>query len=133
MKRSGKQPSKPALKCLNQRNVDVQNMDSKLIENHPAFVITSNQQSAETRSAWKTHEHEKMKDFIDAEEQAITTNSEADLPTLIARSIVKNISTEGPFPCGAIQDVEGAVIEGKKAQVSMDDMEPFVRGHRQEP
>ena len=61
-----------------------------------------------------------MKYCIDVEERASTTNSAAVLTTLMAISIVKKISTEGPFPYGAVeseatrQDVEGAVNEGSR-------------------
>ena len=52
--------------------------------------------------------------------------------TLTVRNIVKKISTEGLFPCGVVepqvttQDVEGAVNEGAKTQVGIDDMQLFV-------
>ena len=91
--------TKPKLKCLNLCNVDVQNMESMFIENDPTFVVTSSQQSAETRQAWKTHQHEKTKCFTDAEKREITTNSAAVFSTPMARKIVKNISTEGPCTC----------------------------------
>ena len=50
----------------------------------------------------------------------------------MARRIVKKISTDGSLPCGAVeseatrQDVEGAVNEGMKTQVSIDDTQLFV-------
>ena len=78
--------------------------------------------------AWKTHQHGKIKNFIDVEERAITKNSAAVLSTLMARNIAKKISLEGAFPRDAAeseetrQDVEGAVNEGMKTQVSVDDM-----------
>ena len=73
-----------------------------------------------------------MKYFIDVEERAIASNSAAVLSTLMVRNIVKKISTEGLFPCGVVepqatrQDVEGAVNEGAKTQVGIDDMQLFV-------
>ena len=69
-------------------NVDVQNMESMFIENDPTFAVTSSQQSAETRHAWKIHQHEKIMCFIDAEKREITTNSAAVLSTPMARNIV---------------------------------------------
>ena len=68
-----------------------------------------------------------MRYFVDAEERAIATNFAAVSSALMARHIVKKISTEGPFSCGAVeseatrQDVEAAVNEGMKTQVSIDD------------
>ena len=93
---------KPKPKCLNQCNVDVQNMENKLIEKDPTFVVSSSQQSGEKRQAWKRQNPEKTKYFIDDEEWGITTNSATVLSTVMARNIVKKISTEGPFPCGAV-------------------------------
>ena len=52
---------KPKFKCVNLCNVDVQNMESKLIENDPTFEVTSSQQSGETRQALKTHQHQRMR------------------------------------------------------------------------
>ena len=65
------------------------------------------------------HQHEKMKYFVAVEERAITTSSAAVLSTLMARNIMKKISTEGPFPCGAVN-------EGMEPQMSVDDMQLFV-------
>ena len=71
--------------------------------------------------------------FIDVKEQRITTNSAAVLSTLVARNILKKISTEGgPFPCGAVefeaarQDFEAALNEEMKTPVSINDMQLFV-------
>ena len=70
--------------------------------------------------------------FSDVEERATTTNSAAVLSRLLARSIVKKISTEGQFQCGAVeceatrQDVEAVVNKGLKTQVSIDDRLLFV-------
>ena len=110
---------KPKRKCLKFCNVYVEKMESKLIEIDPTLVVTSNQQSAETREAWKIDQHEKMKYFVAVEERAITTSSAAVLSTLMARNIVKKISTEGTFPCGAVN-------EGMEPQMSVDDMQLFV-------
>ena len=88
-------------------------MECELIENDSTFLVTSSQQSGETRQAWMTHQHEKMKYFIDVEEQAITTNSASGLV-----NTPKKVSTESLFPCSAVaseatrQDVGGAVNEG---------------------
>ena len=72
-----------------------------------------------------------MKYFIDVEEQGITANSAAVLSTLLARNIEKKTSTEGMFPCGAVetearQGVEAALNDGMMTQVSIDDMQLFV-------
>ena len=50
VKRSGKKPRKPKLRCLSQCNVDVQNMKCELIENDPTFEVTSSQQSGDAAS-----------------------------------------------------------------------------------
>ena len=52
---------KPKLKCLNLCNVDVQNMESKLIENDPTSVVTTSKHPGETRQALKTCQHERMR------------------------------------------------------------------------
>ena len=91
---------KPKLECLNLHNVDLRNMESKLIDNDQTYAVTSSQQSGETRQASKKHQHGKMKYFIDVEERAITTSSATVLSTLMVRNIVKKISTEGPLPRG---------------------------------
>ena len=70
---------KPMLKCLNLCNVDVQNVESKLIENEPTFVKTSSQHSGEARQALKTHQHKRIRCFIDVEERTITRNSAGGL------------------------------------------------------
>ena len=123
---------KSKLKCLNLCNVYVQNMERKLIEDDPTFVVTSSQPSRETRRTLNKHQHELMRYFIDVEERTITTNSAAVLSTLMTRNIVKKISTEGPFPRGAVesettrQDVVVEVNEDMKTQMSIDDMQLFV-------
>ena len=112
-------------------------MEDKHVENDPTFVVTSNPHPRETRQAVKVHQHDNMKYFIDVKEEGrITTNFAAVLSTLVSRNIVKKISTEGPFPCGSVepetprQDIEAALNEGMKTQVSIDGMLPLrVRGH----
>ena len=111
---------------------DNRDIAGKLVENYPAYVVTSNQHPRETRQALKVHQHGDMKYFIDVEERGITANSAAVLSTLMARNIEKKISTEAMFPCGALeseaarQDVEAALNEGMMTQVSIDDMQLFV-------
>ena len=86
----------------------------------------------ETRQALKVRQHGDKKYFVDFEEWGITTNFAAVLSALMARNIVNKMSTEGTFPCGAVeseaarQDVEAALNEGMMTQMSIDDMQLFV-------
>ena len=103
---------KPTLKCLNMCSVQVQNMASKLMENDPTFVVTSCQQL----------ERERLQALDTAREDVVLRV--ADRAVTRTRSIVKKISTEGPFPCGAVEkrrDVEGAVT-----RVGIEDTQLFV-------
>ena len=69
----GGETKKQKIRCLNPRNSDSQDIAGKLVENYPAFVVTSNQHPRETRQALKVHQHGDMKNFIDVEERGITS------------------------------------------------------------
>ena len=121
------------IKCLNPCNVDDRDMEDKHVENDPTFVVTSNPHPRETRQAVKVHQHDNMKYFIDVKEEGgITTNFAAVLSTLVSRNIVEKISTEDAFLCVVVepetprQDIEAALNEGMKTQVSIDGMLLFV-------
>ena len=106
------------IKCLNPCNVDDRDMEDKHVENDPTFVVTSNPHPRETRQAVKVG--------------GIATNFAAVWSTLVAKNIVKKISTEDAFLCVVVepeiarQDIEAALNEGMKTQVIIDDMQLFV-------
>ena len=112
------------IKCLNPCNVDDRDMEDKHVENDPTFVVTSNPHPRETRQAVKVHQHDNIMYFIDVVERVTATNSAAVLSTLASRNIVKKISTEGPFPCGAVepetarQDIEAALNESRRHKLA---------------
>ena len=84
---------KPKIRCLNLWNVEGRYTEGKVVENDPTFIVTNSQlPRRETRQAVKTHQHDYMKYFTDAEERAIATNSAAVSSTLVARTTVKKIS-----------------------------------------
>ena len=51
----GKETKTPKIRCLNLCNVDVRDIEVKLVENDQTFVVTSNQHPRERRRASKTH------------------------------------------------------------------------------
>ena len=110
-----------AAQCLNICGID--GRDNK---------VTSNEHPRETRQALKIYQHDNMKYVIDVDEWGISKELCSGLVDRVARNIVKKISTESPFPCGAVeseaarQDAEAASNEGTKTHVRIDAVKLFV-------
>ena len=60
----GDETRKQKIRCLNLCYVDDRDIEGKLVENDPTFVVTGNQHPRETRQALKIHQHDNMEYFI---------------------------------------------------------------------
>ena len=121
--KSGEETKKQKIRCLNQCNLDGRNVEGKLVENDPTFVVSKRPTpESDTVSC-------EMIYCIDVEERRIKSHTAVVFSTLVARNIGK--ATKGQFPRAAVepeaarQDVEVALNESMKVHVSIDDMQLF--------
>ena len=119
----GEETKKPKLRCLNGCNVDIQDMEGKLVENGPTFVVTRTTPERDTAKSGDTSTRENMKYFIDVAEREINTLCEKHRDEDLDR---------WPVFCGAAeleaarQDVEAAVHDRMKTRESIDDRQLFL-------